>query len=71
MRHQPCHPAVSVTERMDPEQTTMRRGGGKDRLSLASSRVNLFEPAKEPRHGSGADRHMLSHLYAVGSERPG
>ena len=68
VRHEPRHAPVPVRERVNPEQTVMRRRRRKDRFRAAERAVDLLKPRHEPRHGAGADRKVPSDLHVIAAQ---
>ncbi len=62
MRHQTGDAAVPIQKGMEPDQTMMSGGGGKDGFRFPEPAVDLFESMQESRHRTGADGNVAAYL---------
>ena len=58
MRHKPRDPAIATQERVNPEQSLMRRRCGKNRIGPSETAIGLFESLQKAWNSAGADGDM-------------
>jgi hypothetical protein len=56
MGHEPRDTAVAVSERVNPQNTVVRRRRSQNGLRPAKAAVDLLKTGHEARHGAGTNR---------------